>query len=252
LSNKNTIFINFCSGKSGVGKSVLSSNFAYLLSEQGNKVLLLDGDCLQSMQNFIFGIKPKYGIKELLDQKIDLKNATHQINENLSILTYNSLTSINIVYHNKVEYLIELIRNSNLYDFVIIDTASELNEDLINSIKLSDIVMLIINEDPISLIDSYALLKVIKLYQKPQNIKLLINNIIDEEDANSLEHKLNSVNSKFLNLKIKKIGYIPYDRQLRTSILNQNIYVKSNNHSELAVALKKIALKIEELFFVVK
>lgn len=252
MSSKNTIFINFCSGKSGVGKSVLSSNFAYLLSEQGNKVLLLDGDSNQSMQNFIFGIKPKYGIKELLEEKIDLKNATYQINQNLSILTYNSLNSNNIKNNKKIEILIDLIREANLYDFVIIDTSSELNEDLINSIKISDIVLLIINEDPISLIDSYALLKVIKLYQNPKNVKLLVNNIIDEDDANNLERKLNSVNNKFLNLKIKKIGYIPYDRQLRTSILNQNIYVKTNNDSELAVALKKIAIKIEELFFVIK
>lgn len=252
MNNKNTIFINFCSGKSGVGKSVLSSNFAYLLSEQGNKVLLLDGDCNQSMQNFIFGVKPKYGIKELLEEKIDLKNATYPINENLSILTYSSLNSINTSYHNKVDYLIELVRNSKIYDFVIIDTVSGLNEDLFNSIKLSDIIILIINEDPISLVDAYALLKVIKLYQKPQNIKLLVNNIIDEEDANNLEHKLNSVNSKFLNLKINKIGYIPYDRQLRTSILNQDIYAKSNKHSELAIALKMIVLKIEELYFAIK
>lgn len=253
MNEKQTILINLCSGKPAVGKSFVASNFAYILANLGHRVLLWDGDYNQSMQNYLFGVKPNYGVIDLLEKNLEIEDVVQKLDENLYLLT-NLSRSNHHLKSNQDNFLkiYQKIKKNSLFDFIIYDSASDLNNDVLNSVKYSQTVMLLINDDPISLVDGYALLKIIKEYQRISKIKLLINNAVDEEDAINMEQKLNSVNKKFLNLKIEKIGFLPYNRQVRSSVINQNIFVKYNTDNDLFNSFLELAQKIEEKYFILQ
>lgn len=253
MNERQTILINICSGKSAVGKSFVASNFAYILSTLGHSVLLWDGDYNQSMQNYLFGVKPTYGVIDLLEKNLEIEDVAHKLDENLYLLTNLSRSNHNLK-SNQDNFLkiIQKIKKTQYFDFIIYDSSSELSNDFLKSIKSSNMLMLLINDDPLSVIDGYALLKIIKNHKNEDKIKLLINNTVDEADAINMEQKLNSVNKKFLNLKIEKIGFLPYDRQVRSSVINQNIFVKYNIDNELHKSFVELANTIDEQFFVLQ
>lgn len=253
MNDKQTIFINICSGKSAVGKSFVASNFAYTLASMGHRVLLWDGDYSQSMQNYLFGVKPNYGIIDLLEKNLEIEDAALRLSENLFLLTNLSRSNQNLKPNqDNFLKLLQKIKKSHIFDFVIYDSSSEINNDFIKSVKYSNLTLLLINDDPISVIDGYALLKIIKQYQRADKIKLLINNTVDEDDAINMEQKLNSVNKKFLNLKIEKIGFLPYDRQVRSSVINQELFVKYQINNDLYKSFIDLVSKIEEQFLVLQ
>lgn len=248
MEDRQNILLNICSGKNGVGKSFVAANLAWLLSQNGFRVLIWDGDYAQSMQNYLFGVKPRYGIQDIIENKIRFEDSLHKLNSNLFLLSNLSISnsSLNSNY-GYFESLYKIIKSKKLFDFIIFDASSELNNDLLKAIKYSKLNLLMINDDPISIVDAYALIKIMKQVTSVSKIKLLINNTIDEEDAINLEQKLNMVIKKFLNLKIENIGYIPYDRLVRTSIINQNLYTLTNQDTELYYGLLDIMGSVEEI-----
>ncbi|MCX6147944.1 MAG: hypothetical protein NTW25_11965, partial [Candidatus Kapabacteria bacterium] len=92
-----------------------------------------------------------------------------------------------------------------------------------------------------SILDAYGLLKLILPIVPKDYINLLVNNVIDFEDADEITFKLNLATEKFLKVKLDVTGFVPYDRIIRQSILQQDLFVNANPDSEPTLALKKIA-----------
>jgi flagellar biosynthesis protein FlhG len=82
---------------------------------------------------------------------------------------------------------------------------------------------MIINDEPSTLLDSYALSKILLNFIIPDKIKIVVNNVIDSDDFEEIYNKLSMVTKKFLKIKFEAIGFIPYQRIIRKSILNQEL-----------------------------
>lgn len=146
LENKNQI-ISFTSPSPGVGKSFISANFAYILSEIGKKVLLIDGDIRRGnlIKYFDINSSPN-GLSNVLSNKINFEDVIQKTRvKNLDLLPCGNymekLTSM--IQSNNIEKLIMDISLS--YDYVIIDTAPILSSsDTIHFCKHSTISILVL------------------------------------------------------------------------------------------------------------
>ncbi len=72
----------------------------------------------------------------------------------------------------------------------------------------------------------------------------MINNVIDEEDANEIYRKFNSVTSKFLHFEIELFDYITYDREFRLSLNRQELLVNYCKNEYILSNLKRVSDKI--------
>lgn len=216
--------ISIVSGKGGVGKSVITANFANQLSKKGMKVLVWDGDFHFPNLHLIFGVEPPVRAKDIYQNHSIIQKSLFKINENLDLLADYPAESVDDEV--EIDPLIEIFKHLLIesdYDFIIIDTSAGVSEMMLNFANFSNSIMMIINDEPSTLLDCYALSKILLNFVKRDKIKILVNNVIDSDDFQEIHRKLSLVTKKFLKLEFEAIGFVPYSRIVRKSIMNQQL-----------------------------
>ncbi len=243
--NKTPYAITVSSGKGGVGKSIICSNIAYLMSKNKLKTLVWDFDLHFPNLHLIFGTEPPIRLNDVFAERVPIYKAISQLGDNLYILAGLPGSGISIDLDNNkfLELYAQLITHTD-FDVIIFDTPAGISESFLQCCNISDIIKIIVTDEPTSLMDAYGLIKILMQYINTDKIRLLINNVIDNEDADDISTKLNLATGKFLKLKIDVLGYIPYDREVRQSIINQELLAISNPGSEVIESLNRIYEKL--------
>ena len=237
-----TKLISIVSGKGGVGKSVLSANIAYQLSTINKKVLIVDTDIMCPNQHLIFGCDPILRLDDWVHRRTTALRTIHSVSANLDLIS-GSTGNNNFELQDKISFLdlYQEILLATDYNYVLFDTAAGISKNLIECCSFSDEIILIITDEPTSILDAYGLLKILRNYCETKKIKLLLNNIIDDEDANIVGNKFNMATEHFLGTKLNILGMIPYSRAVRQSILRQELLSIIFPETEVALSIKKIS-----------
>ncbi len=248
LGQNSPFFLTICSGKSGTGKTVLAANIAYALSEMNYKVLLWDADLFFPHQHQLFSVDPQIRLPEVYIDGVDFNDALYKLSGNLHLLADRSIPDkfSKIKPANLYELYLNIEKNSD-FDYVIVDTPPAGTNELIQCCSFADEIALMITDEPTSIFDAYGLIKILLQLFESNKIKLLVNNVIDYDDAKEFSNKLNLAMQRFMNIKLNMMGFIPYDRIVKKSIIQQELLLKSKPDSEVSIAIKNIAesLKIE-------
>lgn len=125
--------------KGGVAKSTSSVSIAHGLSRKGKRVLLVDTDD-QGQDAFLLGIKPQFGLADVVANGTPLKQAMHQARENLWVLAGGKALSgvkreIGRKEFGAEQTLSEALAGiENAFDFIIIDTSPSWDTLTINAL----------------------------------------------------------------------------------------------------------------------
>lgn len=236
--------ITVCSGKGGVGKSVVSANLALSLMHQGS-VVLWDADAQFPNQHIMFGVEPAGRVHDVYRGLLTLDKALHRVQPSLWLLAGKTGTDTEAINAQSVMDVFKDVQRTRA-EFVVIDAAAGSGNDTLQACTLSDIVLIVITDEPTSVIDAYGLMKILKRYMPLDRIHLVVNNAVDADDADDVAQKLNAALKKFLNTEIPFLGFVPYDRAVRTSIIDQKPLLLHNAESDAAVALKKLAATVHD------
>ncbi len=234
--------ITVCSGKGGVGKSVLSANIANMLSKKGKKVLIWDADMLFPNLHLIIGVEPPVRATDLYAGRVSILQTIWGVKENLDLIADIPISNGRDIFDGSslLPAYAELIAVSD-YDYVIFDTAAGASTEVLNACSISDLTVVTVTDEPTTLLDAYALIKILRENISERKIQLLVNNVIDFEDAEDISSKLNSATKEFLDNKFAIFGYVPYDRNIRQSILRQVLFTDTYESSEVFDAIQNIA-----------
>lgn len=237
--------ISLVSGKGGVGKSVLSANIAYQLASIHKKVLLVDADVMCPNQHLLFGCDPNLRLDDWIYKRTTAVRVIYNINSNLDLIA--GATNNNYIdFQNNISFLDlyrELLLNTE-YDYILFDTAAGISKNLVECCSFSDKIILVMTDEPTSIFDGYGLLKILINYCNSNKIKLLLNNIIDDEDAALVDEKFNMATEHFLGIKVEALGMVPYNRAVRQSILRQELLSELFPDTDIISSIKNITIKI--------
>ncbi len=215
--NKNKI-ISIC-GVSGVGKSVFTASFAKIINK---KILIIDLDFFNQSIHTLFGKKQEKNIKK--------------INNKIDIISNNEIMRENN-YKINIEKMIKKIQEiKNNYDYIFIDTSSEVFFDFTKKIlEISDEIIFIIELNLMELNKSNNLLKIYRENWKINNSKIKI--ILNKINKNSIDEKI--IKNIFYENKI--IGKIKYTKKYNY-LINKNMKIINNYY--LKNIYKKILINI--------
>jgi len=195
-----------------------------------------------SNQHLIIGVEPPVRLSDAIAGKVKPSSALHQIDERFYLLAEmpSSIEESNFSTKLVFDVFKDLIIETN-FDIIIIDTVPGASEESLFYCDLADLALVVINDEPISILDAYALIKILMFFKANSEIAMIVNNVIDADDANEVGTKLNLAIERFLDSKIEKIGYVTYDRLVRRSIIRQELFVINQPDSEVSGQIRKIA-----------
>ncbi|MCB9071994.1 MAG: MinD/ParA family protein [Bdellovibrionaceae bacterium] len=247
MTNSGIRTISITSGKGGVGKTTVTVNLAHNLAKMGKRVLILDGDLSLANVDLFFKKVPEYTLQDFFSTEVDLKDILVKYSKNIHILpgASGALDLARLDVFQKKMLVDSVSEFEGHYDYLLIDTASGISDEVLYLSSAAQEVMVVVLPDPASITDAYALMKLLNQRYKTKSFSIVTNQVLNEKEGLSLFHRINSVSTKFLNVSLNYMGYIPFDLNLRHANHKQEMIADFAPQSQANLCLKRIAEKVE-------
>lgn len=245
--------IAITSGKGGVGKTNVVVNLGVGLTGMGMKVAILDADYGLGNIDILLGIEPQLDISDLLKDTAALEDIMIEKNGLLIIPAGSGVQSLTqLSEYQEILLYKELKKLEKLADLLIIDTAAGISDNVISLLLAADEVVLVVSPDNTSIVDSYAVIKVVGELDAFKSFAVITNMVRDEEEGTDVFLKFSRAVKKFLNREVHYLGYVLKDENLLTAMKYQEPVLQkfpdtacSKNFLELAKELKKRVEQME-------
>ena len=129
---------------------------------------------------------------------------------------------------------------NNTYDYLLVDTASGIDENVQYLNSTVQDVLVVVTPEPASMADAYALIKLLNQNHKIYRFSIVANKVLGEKEAKDIYNRINKVSEKFLNVHLSYMGFIPLDPKLR-QVADQKLVCKARPSAASSIALKRIA-----------
>jgi flagellar biosynthesis protein FlhG len=129
--------------------------------------------------------------------------------------------------------------------YLLVDTAAGLSDNVSMFAAAADDVLLVVCDEPASLTDTYAVIKVLSRDFGVRRFRMVANMMQNEGSARQLHRKLSRVCDRFLEVVIDFSGWIPHDERLRQAIRRQSAVVDLWPSSRSGLAFKQLAAAVD-------
>ena len=233
------------SGKGGVGKTNIVANAAVALSRMGKRVVIIDADVGLANIDIIFNLRPEFNIRHVISSEKTLKEVMVQSVHGVKILPGGSgfADLSQLGEGEKLNLLTEFETLSDQADIIFVDTGAGISSNVLYFNSACDECVVIATNEPTSITDAYAMMKVMSREHGTRYFKLIVNMVDSAADAKKVYASLSGALDKFLkNVVLEYVGHIPFDRQLQQAVQKRGLVMDYFPDSVSAQAINEIAV----------
>ncbi len=202
------------SGKGGVGKTTVAANVGVAMAKLGKRVLCVDADIGLRNLDMILGLENRivYDVLDVLEKRVDFNKALVKDKRGLPLwlLPANQTKNKDAIDIEKWVELLEGIKSSEEYDFVIIDSPAGIERGFQIAAAPADIALVVVNPEVSSVRDADRVIGLLENMNKEEYF-LVINRI--KWDAVKKGEML-SVKDIVDILRAPLLGVIPEEKKL--------------------------------------
>ncbi len=231
------------SGKGGVGKTVVSVGLSLALSELGRRVLLFDGDIGLANIDLQMGLVPEFTLQDVIFGQCQLEQAVLHVEGGPDVLVSASGSPdlVDLSDARRRLFIEELFRFAARYDVFLVDTGAGIGRSTTDFLAACPEVLVVLTNEPTSLMDAYALIKTLHLRSKGQGLGVVVNMVDSLDEGEELFGKLNGIARQFIGASLSLEGVIVYDRRVSEAIRNQRSIVSYASNGGVARCLRDLA-----------
>lgn len=233
-------------GKGGVGKTSVSVNLGVALSKMGERVCLLDADMSMANVDVLLGLRAPFNLSHVLDGTHSLKEVMIEGPGGLKIIPGSSgvrrMASLSSVENaGLIQAFSEL---SEDVDVLLIDTAAGISDSVLSFCRASMEVIVVVCDEPASITDAYALIKVLNREYGVAKVRIVANMAQSPSQGVALFDKIAKVCERFLDIQLTYAGPVPFDPNLKAAIQQQTAVVLAKPFSPAGKALTGLAREV--------
>lgn len=234
-------------GKGGVGKTNITANLALSLVERGREVMVLDADLGLANIDVVLGLQPRLNLSHVLKGECTLEEAIIEGPRGLKVVPASSgvrhMANLSAAEHaGLIAAFSELY---NTLDYLMIDTAAGISDAVLTFSHAAHHVLVVVCDEPASITDAYALIKVLSRHHGVQRFQIVANQTRTIGEGQELYEKLLRVCDKFLEVTLEYMGNVPFDEYMRRAIQQQVAVVEAFPSCEASRAFKNLAAKAD-------
>lgn len=218
------------SGKGGVGKTWFSATFSHSLARNGARVLLIDGDLGLANVDVQLGLTPGNDIASVMAGSIPVHAAIQKVDggsanigRGFDVLAGRSGSgALGSLKPNELFGLIKQISElAETYDHVILDLGAGIDASVRLMCNAAGKIFVILTDEPTSLTDAYALVKVLTMRNPDSPIEIIVNMVESPAEGRRAYRALAHACQTFLGGEPTLAGIIRRDKQVKQAIRQQ-------------------------------
>lgn len=235
-------------GKGGVGKTSVAINTAVALARQGKRVAILDADFGLANVDVLLGLSAPNTIEQLLDGECTLADILLTGPFGIRIIPASSgarrLTRMTLLEQaGLIRAFSEL---ATQIDVLLVDTAAGIADSVLTFANASQELLLVLCNEPSSLTDAYALVKLMNRDFGRRRFRVVANMVADDDEGRQLLQRLAGVCDQFLDVTLRYAGAIPFDTQLRDAVKAQRAVSEYAPSAPSSLAFQRLADNIAQ------
>ena len=242
---KNIIAV--ASGKGGVGKTWFSITLAHALTRMGKKVLLFDGDLGLANVDVQLGLMPKRDLNDVIRGRLSLDKViqTYEDGDFDIIAGRSGQASLASLPSQRLTLLRDqLLDVAEDYDVVICDLGAGVDRTVRMLSATASQTILITTDEPTSLTDAYAYIKIGNAAGMSKNVNIVVNMASSEMEGEKTYKTLLKACSNFLRLKPPLLGMVRVDPKVKDSFRHQVPLLIRSPNTQAAENVEEIAAEI--------
>jgi flagellar biosynthesis protein FlhG len=230
-------------GKGGVGKTNVTLNTAIAMAQQGKRVMVLDADLGLANVDVLLGLRVEKNLSHVLSGECTLDEVLVEGPYGIQIAPATSgsqsMTELTPTEHAGLIRAFSELRSQ--IDVLIVDTAAGISDMVLSFSRASQDIMMVVCDEPTSLTDAYALIKILNKEHGVFRFKIVANMVRSPREGQELFSKLTKVTNRFLDVALELVATIPFDENVRKSVRKQKAVVDAFPTSPAANAIRNLA-----------
>jgi len=230
-------------GKGGVGKTNVSINLAVQLASRNRRVLLLDADLGLANIDVQLGLRAGQNLEDVFSGEASLRDILLEGPGGIRIVPASSGTQsmVKLSAQQHAGLIASFSELTNEIDALVIDTAAGIADAVVAFARASQEVLIVVCDEPSSITDAYALIKLLQKEHGVQSFRVLANQTRSEKEGQALFNRLQQTTDRFLDVILYYAGCIPFDESVRKAVKKQQAVSLAYPDSSVAKAYQKLA-----------
>lgn len=234
------------SGKGGAGKTNVSVNLGVALAKLGRKTVLVDCDVGLANANILLGVDTERTIADIAARERGLAEVSCAGPSGLMLVPGHSGTALGggLADDARAGLAAAFRPYAEDMDEVIVDTGGGMAGEGLSLVAASDMILIVLANEPTAFMDAYALLKGLNLRHGCAAFGIVTNRVRCEADGRALFDRFERVVEQFLPVHLDYLGSIPDDPYLKDAVFAKRCCVEAFPSSPASAAFARLARRI--------